>query len=183
MDKITLNRIQLLHPAVRQEALTAYTYINNKLLGKGVRLRFAHTLRSLKEQQALYAQGRTVLFDNNGKRLGRVTNARPGQSIHNYGLAIDIVLLLDKNSDGVFETASWDIKSDNDKDGLPDWMETVNHFKNLGWAWGGHWKSLPDYPHLEKTFGHTAQNLQAKFNKGDVFTEVIQGITYKWVNI
>jgi peptidoglycan L-alanyl-D-glutamate endopeptidase CwlK len=183
MDQITLNRIQLLHPAVRQEALDAYIYINNKLLGKGIRLRFTHTLRSHKEQETLYAIGRTQLFNTKGKTLAKVTNARAGQSIHNYGLAFDIVLLLDKNNDGIFETASWDSKSDNDKDGTADWMEVVNHFKKLGWAWGGHWKSLPDYPHLEKTFGHTAKSLQAKYAKGDVFTEVRQGITYTWVNL
>lgn len=110
MDLITLNRIKLMHPQVRQEVLEAYTHVNNKLLGKGVRLRFAYTLRTIQEQNEFYAQGRTKLFDKKGNRLGIVTNARGGQSIHNYGLAFDIVLLIDKNGDGNFETASWDIR-------------------------------------------------------------------------
>jgi peptidoglycan LD-endopeptidase CwlK len=45
------------------------------------------TLRTLEEQAALYAIGRT----RPGKR---VTNARPGQSAHNYGLALDFVPLI-----------------------------------------------------------------------------------------
>ena len=183
MDNITISRIKLLHPKVRQEVLDMYTYANNKLLGKGVRLRFAYTLRTNEEQDALYAQGRTKLFDNNGKRLGKVTNAKGGQSIHNYSLAFDIVLLLDKNNDGIFESASWDTKADFDKDGTSDWMEVTNYFKSKGWTWGGDWSSFKDYPHFEKTFGHTWRTLQAKYNKGETFDEVIDGITYKWVKI
>lgn len=45
------------------------------------------TLRSLDEQEKLYAIGRTAP----GKR---VTNAKPGTSAHNWGLAIDIVPLI-----------------------------------------------------------------------------------------
>lgn len=176
MDSLTIERIKLLHPAVRKEVLDMYTYANNKLLGKGVRLRFAYTLRTNKEQDELYAQGRTKLFDNNGKRLGIVTNAKGNQSIHQYGLAFDIVLLLDKNGDGVFETASWDTKADNDKDGTADWMEVANYFKSKGWSWGGDWKGkLVDAPHFEKTFGHTWKTLKAKIDKGEVITEIING--------
>ena len=115
MDKITLDRIATLHPKIRQQVLDAYTHINNKLLGKGLRLRFAYTTRTHQEQAELYAQGRTKLFDKNGKRLGKVTNAAAGQSIHNYHLAFDIVLLHDKNGDGIFEAASYDQTLDFDK--------------------------------------------------------------------
>lgn len=42
------------------------------------------TLRGMDEQAALYAQGRTT--------KGRiVTNAKPGSSAHNFGLAVDVV--------------------------------------------------------------------------------------------
>lgn len=45
------------------------------------------TLRSMEEQAAEYAKGRT--------RPGpKSTNARPGQSAHNYGLALDFVPML-----------------------------------------------------------------------------------------
>ncbi len=166
MDKTTLKRIKLLHPAVRQEVLDAYLFVNGKLLGKGVRLRFAFTIRSFGLQDSLYAQGRTKLWDDNGNRLGKVTNAKGGQSYHNYGLAFDIVLLLDKNRDGVFEQASWDTVADWDKDGEADWMEVVNYFKKLGWTWGGYWRSK-DKPHLQKTFGYHWKDLLKKHNNKD----------------
>jgi peptidoglycan L-alanyl-D-glutamate endopeptidase CwlK len=181
MDQVTLDRIKTLHPKIRQKALDAYTHINNRLLGKGVRLRFAHTTRTLEEQAALYAQGRTRLFDAQGKRLGIVTQAKAGQSIHNYHFAFDIVLLLDKNNDGKFESATYEML-DFDKDGKADWMECVDYLKAAGFVWGGDWK-FKDKPHFEMTFGHTWRTLKSLQDKGQTFTEVINGKTYTYVNI
>lgn len=183
MDRISLERIEFMHPAVRDEVRQLYTHINSKILGKGVRLRLAYTYRSVEEQNELYAQGRTKLFDNSGKRLGKVTNAPGGKSIHNYGLAFDIVLLLDKNNDGVFEAASWDIKADTDKDGSSDWMEIVHYLKANGWKWGGDFKSIVDPPHFEKTFGLTPAMLAAKISSGKVIVENIGGKTFRWARI
>lgn len=183
MDLQTLDKINFLHPAVRKEALEIYKYINNTLFGKYIRLRFTHTFRTNKEQDELYAQGRTIFFDKKGNRLGKVTGAKGGQSIHNYGLAIDFVVLVDADKNGTFETASWDVKKDLDGDGVSDWMEAVKFFKSKGWVWGGDWKSLIDPPHFEKTFGNSWIDLQAKFNKGDTFEEKINGKIYKWVNL
>jgi len=158
-DKVTLDRIQTLHPKVRDEVKEMYlNEIIPALSGRAI-CRFAYTLRTFTEQDALYAQGRTRLFDANGKRLGIVTKAKGGQSIHNYGLALDIVLLKDTNSDGTFESASWETTVDFDKDGRADWMEVVGILKKNGWIWGGDWKSFKDAPHFEKTFGHTWRTL------------------------
>ena len=182
MDKITIDRIGTLHPKIRKQVLDAYTHVNNRLLGKGVRLRFAHTTRTIEEQNELFAQGRTKLFDKKGRRLGIVTKARGGQSIHNYHLAFDIVLLLDRNNDGVFESASWDTVLDFDKDGIADLTEVVNYFKSIGFVWGGDWK-FKDIPHFEMTFGHTWRTLQKELNSVNTFTEVINGKTYTYVKI
>lgn len=166
-DKPTLERIDLLHPAVREEVKNIYlNEIIPALSGKAI-CRFAYTLRTFAEQDALYAQGRTKLFDDKGKRLGVVTKAKGGQSIHNFGLALDIVLLKDSNSDGKFESASWETNVDFDKDGKADWMEVVNILKRNGWIWGGDWKSFKDAPHFEKTFGHTWRTLLPKYQKKD----------------
>ena len=100
MDKLTIDKISTLHPKIRQRVLDRYIHVNNKLLGKGVRLRFPYTSRDTKEQDEKYAQGRTKLYDSKGRRLGKITNAKGGQSIHEYHLAFDIVLLLDKDGDG-----------------------------------------------------------------------------------
>lgn len=175
-DNITLDRIKLLHPTLRKEVYDAYMHVNNKLLGKGVRLRFAYTLRTNEEQDALYAQGRT----KTGKK---VTNAKGGQSIHNYGLAFDIVLLLDKDGNGTFETASWDINADFDNDHKADWMEVINYFKSIGWEWGGDWKSFKDYPHLQKTSGYTWKQLKDKIDNEEYITEYINGKAYTWATL
>ena len=105
MDPITLTRIKTLHPKIRQEVEVLYEKANN-LLGKGCRLRFSYTFRTFEEQDKLFLQ------------KPKVTNAKGGQSIHNYGLAFDIVLLYDKDGDGKFEEVSWDMKRDQDKDNL-----------------------------------------------------------------
>ena len=149
-DQITLDRINLLHPKLKEDALKIYDEIVAALNGSAI-CRFTHTLRTFAEQDALYAQGRT-------KAGAKVTNARGGQSYHNFGLAIDIVLLVDKDKNGTYETASWDIKTDFDGDGKADWMEIVAIFKRYGYEWGGDWK-FNDAPHFQKTFGKSINEL------------------------
>jgi peptidoglycan L-alanyl-D-glutamate endopeptidase CwlK len=167
-DKPTLDRIEFLHPAVRQEVKDIYlNKIIPALSGKAI-CRFAYTLRTFAEQNALYSQGRTKLFDDKGKRLGIVTKAKGGQSIHNFGLALDIVLLKDSNNDGKFESATWETNIDFDKDGKSDWMEVVNILKSHGWTWGGDWKSFKDAPHFEKPLGYSIRTLLDMYNKGKV---------------
>lgn len=151
-DKVTLERIKLLHPELITEASNIYKEIQSVLKGKAI-CRFSHTLRTFEEQNTLYAQGRT--------KPGKiVTNARGGESMHNYGLAIDIVLLVDKDKNGTFESASWETNVDFDGDGIADWMEVVKIFKMYGWEWGGDWKFV-DMPHFQKSFGKSIKQLQA----------------------
>lgn len=164
LDQITLDRIKTLHPKIRKEVLDMYTHANERLLGKGVRLRFAYGYRSPQEQAYLFRQ------------RPKVTNADAWQSIHNYGLAFDIVLLYDTDGNGSFETASWDIRKDGDKDGIADWMEVTNYFKSKGWTWGGDWTSFKDAPHFEKTFGHTWKTLKKRIDDRNVITD--NGIVY-----
>lgn len=135
-DQLTIDRIDLMHPDIKEKLKKDYLEINNNL-PKGVRLRFTQTLRTIKEQDDLYAQGRT-------KKGKIVTNAKGGQSIHNWGLAFDIVILLDKDGDGTFESVSWEV----DK----HWKRVVDFFKKKGWTWGGEW-GFKDYPHFEFTQG------------------------------
>jgi peptidoglycan L-alanyl-D-glutamate endopeptidase CwlK len=150
IDQKTLDRIQLLHPKLRNEAGQIYNEIEAALKGRAI-CRFAYTLRTFAEQDALYAIGRT-------KSGAKVTNAKGGQSYHNYGLAIDIVLLKDTDGNGTFETASWETNVDFDGDGVADWIEVVNSFKRYGWDWGGDWK-FTDKPHFQKTLGFTIVQL------------------------
>ena len=57
------------------------------------------------EQAALYAQGRTTPG-------AKVTNAQPGSSAHNYGLALDVVPIVNGKPDWNFNqmhpSAAWE---------------------------------------------------------------------------
>ncbi len=159
MDSITITRIQQAHPSIRAKLLEQYKEINNQL-PKGVRLRFAYVYRTAAEQHALFLQ------------KPKVTNADSWQSIHNYSLAFDIVLLYDDNNDGKFERASWELNE--------HWMKVTNYFKAKGWECGGDWKKFKDAPHfqLKKPNGtsYKWQELKAKIDSGDIIID--NGIKY-----
>lgn len=158
IDKPTQDRIAKLHPSVRAEVTKLIDQINDTVLTGRAKVRIAQGLRTFAEQDALYAQGRT-------KPGAKVTNAKGGQSIHNYGTAIDIVLIIDG------KTASWDTKTDWDGDKIADWMEVVDVFKKNGWDWGGDWKSFKDMPHFEKRGVNDWRTLLTKYNAGQVFVD------------
>jgi peptidoglycan L-alanyl-D-glutamate endopeptidase CwlK len=151
-DNITLERIKLIHPKLREEVMEIYDEINEALIGSAM-CRFSHTLRTFAEQNVLYAQGRT--------KPGKiVTNAKGGLSYHNYGMAIDIVLIANG-------AASWDSGKDFDADGKADWMEVVSIFKQFGWEAGIDWK-FRDAPHFQKSLGYSVRQLLALHQSGIV---------------
>ncbi|BBP87504.1 hypothetical protein BsIDN1_11220 [Bacillus safensis] len=84
---------------------------------EGIFVQITSGYRSFAEQNKLYSQGRTAP----GKI---VTNAKGGQSNHNYGLAIDYVLLL--SADG--KKALWTV---NEK-----WRRVAQIGKSLGFFRG-----------------------------------------------
>jgi len=167
IDALSIPRIKLLHPKLRDEALKIYNE-TSKILTGGAYCRITHTLRTFEQQNELYKIGREKLFDEDGNRIGIVTKAKGGQSFHNYALAIDFCLMESR-------TASWDINKDFDKDGKADWMEVIAVFKRYGWESGADWK-FKDFPHLQKTFGYTTKQLLEKWNKGETFID--NGIKY-----
>lgn len=108
---------------------------------EGIFVQITSGYRSFAEQNKLYAKGRTASGNI-------VTNAKGGQSNHNYGLAIDYVLL---SADG--KKAIWTV---NEK-----WRRVAQIGKALGFSWGGDWMRFKDYPHLEMMGGLTISQLQA----------------------
>ncbi len=146
MDKVTKERIAKLHPSVREEVTAIINECNERLTGRD-QVRIAQGLRTNQEQDALY------------KQIPKVTNAKGGQSVHNYGFAVDIVLIVDN------KTASWSTTQDFDNDRKADWMECVEVFKQHGWLWGGDWTSFKDYPHFEKS-GYSDWKKLIKMKKG-----------------
>lgn len=158
VDQLSLQRISKLHPKLREECKKIMAEVNQKTYTKASFCRITFTLRTFAEQQAIYNQGRTTPGQ-------KVTNAKPGQSIHNYGLAVDIAFVINGKD------ASWDVKKDWDRDGQSDWMEVVAVFKKYGWEWGGDWVSFKDMPHFQKTFGYSWQKLLNLKNAGKVDQE------------
>lgn len=152
MDKITLERIETAHPLLRDELKAIYIDIYKAISSPYAMFRFTSVFRNDKEQNDHYAKGRT-------KPGPKITNAKAGESYHNYGLAGDVVELLDKDKNGTFESVNYDQNLDADFDNIEDWKEVVNIFKRYGWEWGGDWK-FTDKPHFQKTFGYSIAQLK-----------------------
>jgi peptidoglycan LD-endopeptidase CwlK len=149
-DKISIPRVELLHPAIRQEVKILIETAEARLPFCAIRI--VQGLRTFAEQDMLYAKGRST-------KGSRVTNAKAGQSFHNYGLSIDFAILYDKDKNGTYESLSWDTLKDFDKDGEADWHEVVEVFEDAGYIWGGRFSSIKDNPHFEKSFGNRWKDL------------------------
>lgn len=114
----------------------------------GIPIRITFTYRSNETQDALYAQGRT--------KPGKVvTNAKAGQSFHNFKLAYDGV------PEKLLKLENW---GDNKKD-QPIADAAWNLYGELaeaqGLEWGGRWKSIKDRPHCQWSGGITLAQLRA----------------------
>lgn len=107
---------------------------------EGISIIITQGLRTIAEQNALYAKGRTTAGP-------KVTNAKGGTSYHNYGLAFDFAVV-EKNG-----KINWTV----DK----RWLRVGALGKTLGLEWGGDFKSIKDVPHFQLTFGLSIANLQA----------------------
>ncbi|MES2460586.1 MAG: M15 family metallopeptidase [Armatimonadota bacterium] len=98
--------------------------------------------RSYAEQTALYAKGRTAPGP-------KVTNAKAGQSNHNFALAIDI---------GLFRGKAYLTES-------PFYAKIGPIGERAGLDWGGRWKSV-DTPHYEYPTGLTMAQKRDRVAKG-----------------
>lgn len=156
-SNISLPRVKLLHPSIRNEVENLIN-ISESLIDSNLSIRIAQGLRTIDEQNELYAKGRT-------KPGSIVTNAIGGKSFHNYGLAIDFLFLFDGKYD---DKKSWLVGSNH--------KIVTDIFKSNGYVWGGDFKSIKDYPHLEKSTGLSVSQMKKKYDNGDVFID--GGIKY-----
>lgn len=140
-DAASENKIQTLHPAVRDKAREFISLAEKE----GINLRVTSALRTWEEQAALYAQGRT-------SPGSIVTNAKPGESFHNYGTAFDVVPIVNGSAD-------WDSK---------EWNKIGILGKSVGFKWGGDFTSINDRPHFEMNFGKTLAQLKNRYTAGDL---------------
>lgn len=96
----------------------------------GIELIVTSTYRNHEAQDALYAIGRTT-----DKERRKVTNAKAGQSFHNYKCAWDVVPL-------VLGKPVWDERD-------PLWKEVVKLGKEAGAEAGADWPMFKDLPHFQ----------------------------------
>lgn len=169
-DKISEQRINELHPRIRDEAKQTIEEVERGFPAN-VAVRVTESYRSFKRSDQLYARGRTTPGPI-------VTNAKGGESIHNYRFAFDYCIIIDKDGNGTWDELDWNTAKDRDKDGVSEWREVANAFVKKGWRWGADWdrdgvtkaqgdkdEHLVDAPHLEKTFGHDYRSLLKLYNE------------------
>lgn len=107
----------------------------------GIDLLVTSTYRDNESQNALFAQGRTT----SGKV---VTNARAGESFHNYRCAVDVVPIV--NGKPV-----WDTK-------FQIWQTIGKLGKESGLEWAGDWSGkFKEMAHFQYTGGLTIAQLKA----------------------
>jgi len=129
---IDSRNINDLHKTVKRGCLE----LKKRLKEHGYDMGISSTYRDFEMQDYLYAQGRT--------RPGNIiTNAKGGESIHNYRLAFDIFNNVVNNMyDKIFLDLAGKIG------------------REMGFDWGGDWTSFVDMPHFEFTGSLSLQDLQ-----------------------
>lgn len=144
MDTRSKKNIETLHPVAQQWARAFLQEIeDSKRLPEGVTVRIISGNRTWAEQNALFAQGRT-------KPGNIVTNARGGQSNHNFGIAWDI---------GIFINGKYQPSS--------PWYDVVGEIgEGVGLEWGGRWTSIQDKPHYQVRTGLTTAEMRTVMRAG-----------------
>jgi peptidoglycan L-alanyl-D-glutamate endopeptidase CwlK len=122
VDARSEKNIQTLHPHVRPKARALIA----NAAKEGIKIIVTSGTRSYEEQNTLFAQGRTA----GGLK---VTNARGGESNHNFGIAFDVTVF-----DG--KEPKWD---------GPEYARVGDIGKSLGLEWGGDWSTIKDEPHFQ----------------------------------
>lgn len=135
--------IVTLHPKA-QEAARKFL---QKMKEANINVRIISGTRTYAEQDALFAQGRT-------KPGPIVTNAKGGQSNHNFGIAWDI---------GIFSSSGEYLSSSP----LYDKAAQVGLFNGL--EWGGNWQSFVDKPHYQLALSLSIAEIREHFEAGESY--------------
>lgn len=134
----------LLHAVLKQPDAPDYgllpepAYLASRLVAlcalEGMQVFVTEGYRSLARQDELYARGRTAPGSI-------VTNAKGGQSFHNWRVAFDVAFL--KDGKATYEG---------------DWGKVGAIGESLGLEWGGRWDAILDRPHFQYAGGYTLQD-------------------------
>lgn len=136
---INSRKLEDLHPKVKQLAETFVT----KCKSLGIDILITSTYRDFESQQALYDKGRTVVSKSKGEKI--VTNAKPGQSFHNWKVAFDFVPIVNGK-------ACWDDTK---------LFEQCGHIaESVGLEWAGRWVKFKELAHCQYTGGLALSDFQ-----------------------
>lgn len=123
-----------LHPKVK----TMCQAFIDKCKAEGIDVLITSTYRDGESQNALYAQGRT--------KIGKVvTNAKAGQSWHNWRVAFDFVPIVNGK-------AQW-----NDE---RTFVKCGHIAESVGLEWAGRWKRFREMAHCQFTGGLSLLDFQ-----------------------
>jgi peptidoglycan LD-endopeptidase CwlK len=137
---VNSRKIEDLHPAVQVKCRRFLAECEKS----GIDVIITSTYRDAESQNALYAQGRTLPGNI-------VTNARSGQSWHNWCVAFDVVPL--RNGKPVWGTSG--------KDGEL-WQSIGAVGRACGLEWAGDWKGkLIEFAHFQYTGGLSLADFKA----------------------
>lgn len=146
--------IKQLHPNLQGKIIN----LQNLCQENGISIGIGECLRTVKEQDALYAQGRT-------KPGAKVTNAKGStySSMHQWGVAFDFYLLMDVDGDGKV--------SDDAFNNATKLFNKVGKLgQSIGLEWGGSWKNPVDMPHFQlPDWGSTTKVLKSTYGTPDRF--------------
>jgi peptidoglycan LD-endopeptidase CwlK len=139
--------------------------LDSAMVKQGILIRVVQGLRSWEAQEALYAQGRTAPGEI-------VTDAPPGHSMHEFGLAVDCMPSLNPVGqpyapDGI--------------GGSPRYVAMVAAAESLGLVSGSTWVSLKDWPHLQVAGvpASPTNQMRADFSSGGlplIWSNVLKGV-------
>ena len=146
--------IKQLHPTLQKkvEELKALCEKN------GIKIGISECLRTVAEQDALYAKGRTA-----GGSI--VTNCKGSSysSMHQWGVAFDFYLIMDVDGDGQTSDDSF-----NNSTGL--FQKVGKLGQSIGLEWGGSWTSFVDMCHFQlPDWGSTAKKLKSTYGTPEKF--------------
>lgn len=156
VNRISEARLGEVHPKLAERV----RMMAQMLEGENITIQVVQGLRSWKEQEALWQQGR----DSEGNIIDAkqvVTHAEAGHSYHCFGLAVDVAPF-----DGGIP--DWNASH-------PAWMRIVAIGESVGLVSGSKWRTFPDWPHFQMTGFLPAspdESIRAAFHHG--------GITAVW---
>jgi peptidoglycan L-alanyl-D-glutamate endopeptidase CwlK len=163
MDTASINKLQQMHPHIKVQVAAVAAYMEAcQCTPVNQHPYIVETLSSFEVSEHDYQLGRTLKnpegIDEHHPMGEMISNAKAGQSYHNYGLALDIMIKIKGEQEPVFPTPL-----------------VVGIFEKHGFTWGGNFEgNFKDEPHFENKMGHTWRQLLSMYEA----KQFIKGTNY-----